>query len=94
MSSSAGSRRGARPRPAPRSCATGSSTWSGASTSRLIGATAALLAWAQEQGLTWDAHDDPEGTAWGGRLEVFLTNPMEQPDMSQWDTDLVFKLAD
>ena len=60
----------------------------------LVGATAALLAWADEQGLTWDAHDDPEGTAWGGRLEVFLTNPMEQPDMSQWDTDLVFKLAD
>ena len=27
-------------------------------------------------------------------VEVFLTNPMEQPDMSQWDTDLVFKLAD
>jgi effector-binding domain-containing protein len=62
--------------------------------SDLIGATAALLAWAQEQGLTWDAHDDPEGTAWGCRMEVFLTNPMEQPDMSQWDTDLVFRLAD
>ena len=27
-------------------------------------------------------------------MEVFLTNPMEQPDMSQWDTDLVFRLAD
>ena len=59
----------------------------------LIGATTALLAWADEQGLTWDAHDEPDGTAWGCRMEVFLTNPMEQPDMSQWDTDLVFKLA-
>jgi hypothetical protein len=29
-----------------------------------------------------------------GLLEAFQTNPMEQPDMSQWDTDLVFKLAD
>ena len=31
----------------------------------------------EEQGLTWDADDDPEGTARGWRLEVFLTNPME-----------------
>jgi len=53
-----------------------------------------LLAWAEEEGLRWDARDEPEGTAWGCRLEVFLTNPMEQPDMAQWDTDLVFKLAD
>ena len=60
----------------------------------LVGATTALLAWADEQGLTWDVHDEPEGSTWGCRLEVFLTNPMEQPDMSQWDTDLVFKLAD
>jgi effector-binding domain-containing protein len=60
----------------------------------LIDATASLLAWADEQGLNWDAHDDGEGTAWGCRLEVFMTNPMEQPDMSQWDTDLVFRLAD
>jgi effector-binding domain-containing protein len=60
----------------------------------LIGATAALLAWAQELGLTWDAADDPEGIAWACRLEVFLTNPMAQPDLSQWDTELVFKLAD
>ena len=60
----------------------------------LIGATGALLAWAEEQGLTWDVHDDPEGTAWGCRIEVFMTNPMEQPDPSQWDTELVFKLTD
>ncbi len=60
----------------------------------LIEATDALLAWAEQQDLTWDTHDDPEGEAWGCRLEVFLTNPMEQPDMTQWDTDLVFKLAD
>jgi DNA gyrase inhibitor GyrI len=60
----------------------------------LIGATAALLAWADEQGLVWDHHDSPDGTVWACRVEAFQTNPMEQPDMSQWDTDLVFKLAD
>jgi effector-binding domain-containing protein len=60
----------------------------------LIGATTDLLAWAEEQALTWDAHDQLEGTAWGCRLEVFMTNPMDQPDMSQWDTELVFRLAD
>jgi effector-binding domain-containing protein len=60
----------------------------------LVGAITELLAWADEQGLAWDAHEVADGTAWGCRLEAFLTNPMEQPDMSQWDTDLVFKLAD
>ena len=59
----------------------------------LVDATSALLAWAADRDLAWDA-DDPEGAAWGCRLEVFMTNPMEQPDMSQWDTELVFKLAD
>jgi effector-binding domain-containing protein len=60
----------------------------------LVGATAGLLSWAAAHGLTWDAHDEPDGTAWGCRLEVFMSNPMEQPDMTQWDTELVFKLAD
>jgi RNA polymerase sigma-70 factor (ECF subfamily) len=59
----------------------------------LLDATTALLAWADAQGLAWDVHGSPDGDVWGCRLEVFNTNPMEQPDPSRWETDLVFKLA-
>ena len=60
----------------------------------LVAATADLLAWAAAQGLRWDVRDTPAGQAWGCRLEVFRTDPREVPDPTQWETDLVFKLAD
>jgi effector-binding domain-containing protein len=56
----------------------------------LADVTGQLLAWAAEQGLTWDN----TGRRWGCRLEVLKTNPVEQPDMSKWETELVFRLAD
>jgi GyrI-like small molecule binding domain len=31
---------------------------------------------------------------WGGRLETYLTDPGEEPDMSKWVTELAFRLAD
>ncbi|WP_020015818.1 GyrI-like domain-containing protein [Promicromonospora sukumoe] len=60
----------------------------------LVDATGALLRWAEEEGLTFDRHDTDAGDAWAGRLELYLTDPAEQPDMAQWDTELAFKLAD
>jgi effector-binding domain-containing protein len=60
----------------------------------LVEATASLLAWAAEQGLAWDLTETPEGQRWGCRLEVYKTDPAEQPDMSKWETELLFRLAD
>jgi predicted transcriptional regulator YdeE len=60
----------------------------------LAAATAAVLGWAVQQDLVWDAQETPDGTVWARRLEVYRTDPREQPDMTEWDTDLVFKLAD
>jgi effector-binding domain-containing protein len=60
----------------------------------LVAATAALLEWAAEQGLAWDVTDTPEGQRWGCRLEVYETDPAEQPDPSKWETQLLFRLAD
>jgi effector-binding domain-containing protein len=60
----------------------------------LMDATAALLQWADREGLSWDVTDTAPGERWAARLEVFLTNPDDEPDMSKWETDLVFKLAD
>jgi effector-binding domain-containing protein len=60
----------------------------------LIDATAALLKWADSEGLSWDVSDTPAGERWAARLEFYQTDPNEEPDMTKWETDLVFKLAD
>ena len=60
----------------------------------LVAATADLLAWAQERGLTWDMSPTDAGERWGCRVEFYLTNPAEQPDLTKWQTQLAFRLAD
>jgi effector-binding domain-containing protein len=62
--------------------------------SELVAATKALLDWAAEQGLTWDVTPGEDGERWACRLETYLTDPGQQPDMSKWVTQLAFKLAD
>ncbi len=60
----------------------------------LAGVTAGLLDWAAGQGLTWDMSPDEDGERWGSRLEIYLTDPRQEPDMSKWATQLAFRLAD
>ena len=62
---------------------------------KLVEATKALLDWAAGLGLKWDvsAGDDGE-ERWGCRLEFYLTDPSEEPDMNKWETQLAFRLAD
>lgn len=62
--------------------------------STLMDATARLLRWADERGLRWDVSQTSEGERWGCRLELYLTDPAEQPDMNAWETELAFRLAD
>ena len=62
--------------------------------SELIDATRELLDWAARQGLKWDMTQTGQGERWGCRLEMYLTNPDEEPDMSKWVTQLAFRLAD
>ena len=33
------------------------------------------------------------GERWGCRLEIYLTDSSQEPDMSKWVTELAFKLA-
>ena len=54
----------------------------------LVDATRDLLAWADEQGLEWDA----DGNYWGCRLEIYKSDPREVPDMNDWETELLFRL--
>lgn len=60
---------------------------------QLIDATAALLDWGTTQGLTWDRSDGVEGEQWGARLEFYLTDPDDEPDMNKWETELAFRVA-
>jgi len=58
----------------------------------LIDVTAALLAWGEANGIVWQMSDD--GKTWAARLESYLTNPAEEPDMNTWRTELAFLVAD
>jgi effector-binding domain-containing protein len=60
----------------------------------LAEATGALLDWAAREGLSWDMSPGEGGERWGSRLEIYLTDPGQEPDMSKWETQLAFKLAD
>lgn len=60
----------------------------------LMDVTGALLEWAADQGLEWDVVEAADGEHWGCRLEVYGTDPAEEPDLAKWETDLVFRLAD
>jgi len=60
----------------------------------LVAATAKLLDWGRDRGLTWDMEITPTGEVWTGRVEVLLTDPAERPDPHMWETALLFKLAD
>ena len=54
----------------------------------LVTATRDLLQWASARNLEWDA----DGTRWGCRLEEYLSDPAEVPDMNEWQTRLAFRL--
>ncbi len=62
--------------------------------SELAEVTKALLDWAARQGLRWDMASADGGERWRSRLEIYLTDPSQEPDMSKWQTQLAFRLAD
>lgn len=54
----------------------------------------ALIEWAQENGLTWDRWDVENGDAFRARLETYLTDPDDEPDLEKWEIEVAIKLAD
>jgi hypothetical protein len=60
----------------------------------LIDVTAAVLSWADDESLDWDVTETPAGQRRGCRLIVNRTDPVEEPDMSKWETELLFRRAD
>jgi effector-binding domain-containing protein len=53
-----------------------------------------LIKWAEENDLAWDRWDDEKGDAFASRVEFYLTDPDDEPDMSKWETEVAIKLAD
>ena len=56
-------------------------------------ATAALLDWAERNGVAWDVTEDATSSRWAARLETYLTDPAVEPDLSRWQTELAIKIA-
>lgn len=59
-----------------------------------VAGNAALLEWAQQQGLALDSWSTPQGDAFRSRVEFELTDPADEPDMAKWETEVAIKLAD
>jgi effector-binding domain-containing protein len=57
-------------------------------------ATRQLLEWGEAEGVAWDIAKSDEGDRWAARVEEYLSNPADEPDMEKWVTNLIFKVAD
>jgi effector-binding domain-containing protein len=61
----------------------------------LMSATETLLRWVGDQGLSLDATEiDDSSERWPARLEIYLTDPLTEPDPSKYVTELAFRLTD
>jgi effector-binding domain-containing protein len=60
---------------------------------RLREVSMALLEWGRVNAVQWDASPTETGMAWAGRVEIYLTNPNEEPDPMKSRTDVAFRLA-
>jgi effector-binding domain-containing protein len=60
----------------------------------LVDANAALQAWADGKGLVFDQWSTDRGDAFAARLEIYRTDPAQEPDPSKWETEVAYRLAD
>lgn len=68
-------------------------TWHG-HPDRLYDVTALLIGWAKERGHLLDVEETANGDLFACRLEIYESDPDEEPDMNKWVTVLEFKLRD
>lgn len=60
----------------------------------LMDVNAVLIGWAKEKRIKWDAQMTSKGEAFACRLEIYETDPVEEPDPDKWVTELVIRIAD
>ena len=59
-----------------------------------VPANGALIDWARAQGLNFDSWDTNLGEAFNGRVEYMMDGPDDDPNPSNWKTEVMIKLAD
>jgi effector-binding domain-containing protein len=60
----------------------------------LMDVNAVLIGWAKEKGIAWDVAEMGDGDHFACRLEIYETDPMEEPDPDKWITEVAIKVAD
>ena len=60
----------------------------------LYEANAALIGWATERNIKWDASKTEAGERFSCRLEIYLTDPKTEPDPEKWESEVTIRLAD
>ena len=58
----------------------------------LYDATSKLIGWARDNGVQWDMEARPDGDHFACRLEIYESDPDEEPDPAKWVTQLAFKV--
>jgi len=60
----------------------------------LYDANAILIGWAKERGIRWDSEETAAGERFACRLEIYRTNPAEEPDPTKRETEVAIRVAD
>ena len=68
-------------------------TWHG-HPDKLYDVTGLLIGWAKEREHKLDVQEAADGDHFSCRLEIYESDPVEEPDMNKWVTVLEFKLRD
>lgn len=61
--------------------------------SNLMEVNAVLIGWAEHKKLRWDVRSTAAGDAFACRLEIYETDPSQEPDPNQWWTTVAIRLA-
>ena len=59
----------------------------------LMASNAALQEWAAHNGVAFDVTPSSSGDRWGARVEIYTTNPAEEPDPSKLEVEVSYRLA-
>ena len=60
----------------------------------LYDANAVLIGWAKERGIRFDVEKTEAGDKFGCRLEIYRTDPRQEPDPAKWETEVAIRVAD
>jgi hypothetical protein len=59
---------------------------------RSMAANRMLHEWVAAQGLAYDSRETPDGDAFAGRFEIYITDPRTEPRKTRWVVQLAFKV--